>query len=170
MELTATRAGTVRGVVPAATLMGATLLSLVGSTWDIQWHSDVGPDTFFTVPHLLLYAGAALAGFVSLAVVLATTAAQRAGRPVDPTVGGRPIRIFGGVFTAPIGYVVSGTGAALFLLYGLWDLWWHSLYGFDAVIDSPPHIGLLLGDMITSIGLIIVFAAGKANRWMARAR
>ena len=45
MELTATR---VRGVVPAAVLMGATLLSLVGSTWDIQWHADVGPDTFFT--------------------------------------------------------------------------------------------------------------------------
>ena len=164
MELTATR---VRGVVPAAVLMGATLLSLVGSTWDIQWHADVGPDTFFTVPHLLLYAGAAIAGLVSLAVVLATTAAQRAGREVDPTVGGRPIRVFGGIFTAPIGYVVSGTGAALFLLYGLWDLWWHSLYGFDAVIDSPPHIGLLLGDMITSIGLIMVFAAGRANRWMA---
>lgn len=157
----------VRGTAPAAVLMGASLLSLVGSTWDIQWHSDVGPDTFFTVPHLLLYAGAAIAGLVSLAVVLATTAAQRAGRPVDPEVGGRPVRVFGGVFTAPLGYVVSGTGAALFLLYGLWDLWWHSLYGFDAVIDSPPHIGLLLGDMITLVGVVIVYAAGRRSRWMA---
>lgn len=155
-----------KGTAPAIILMGASLLSLVGSTWDIQWHADVGPDTFFTVPHLLLYAGAAIAGLVSLGVVLATTAAQRAGRPVDPEVGGRPVRVFGGVFTAPLGYVVSGTGAALFLLYGLWDLWWHSLYGFDAVIDSPPHIGLLLGDMITAIGVIIVFAAGRRCRWM----
>lgn len=167
MQLTTTRAGTARGALPAAILMGASLLSLIGATWDIQWHDEVGPDTFFTVPHLLLYAGAAIAGCTSLAVVLSTTAAQRAGRPVDPAVGGRPIRVFGGIFTAPVGYVVSGTGAALFLIYGLWDLWWHSLYGFDAVIDSPPHIGLLLSDMTTTIGLIIVFAAGRANRWMA---
>ncbi|GGS30762.1 hypothetical protein [Actinokineospora fastidiosa] len=167
MQLTASRSDTARGALPAAVLMGASLLSLVGATWDIQWHEDVGPDTFFTVPHLLLYAGAAIAGLVSLAVVLSTTAAQRAGRPIDPAVGGRPVRIFGGIFTAPVGYVVSGTGATLFLLYGLWDLWWHSLYGFDAVIDSPPHIGLLLSDMITSIGLVIVLAAGRANRWLA---
>lgn len=160
-------ATTARGGPPAALLLGATLLSLVGTTWDIEWHDDVGPDTFFTVPHLLLYAGAAIAGLVSLAVVLATTAAQRAGRPVDPAVGGRPVRVFGGVFTAPLGYVVSGVGSALFLMYGLWDLWWHGLYGFDAVIDSPPHIGLLLADMIATIGLVMVFAAGRARRWMA---
>ncbi|MGW5053996.1 hypothetical protein [Actinokineospora sp. NPDC004072] len=169
MQPTATRADTARGALPAAVLLGATLLSLVGATWDIQWHQDVGPDTFFTVPHLLLYAGAAISGFTSLAVVLATTAAQRAGRAVDPAVGGRPVRIFGGIFTAPVGYVVAGTGAALFLLYGLWDLWWHTIYGFDAVIDSPPHIGLLLADTITTIGVIIVCAAGRANRWLTAA-
>jgi hypothetical protein len=157
--------GTSRAKLAASVLIGADLVSLVGLTWDIQWHSDVGPDTFFTVPHLLLYAGSAISGLVSLLMVLATTAAQRAGRAVDPTVGGRAIRVFGGIFAAPIGYLVAGIGSASFLLYGLWDLWWHSLYGFDAVINSPPHIGLLLSGKIGAIGVLMVFAAARTEFW-----
>jgi hypothetical protein len=33
-------------------------LAAFGLAWDIRWHSLVGRDTFFTPPHLLLYAGA----------------------------------------------------------------------------------------------------------------
>ncbi|RZQ64383.1 hypothetical protein [Amycolatopsis suaedae] len=154
-----------RGWPAATALLSCTVLSLVGLTWDVQWHEDVGPDTFFTLPHLFIYAGSALAGVISLAVVLAMTAAQRAGRPVDATVGGRAIGVFGRTFAAPLGYLVSGTGAALVLAYGLWDQWWHGLYGFDAVIDSPPHIGLLLSIMITMVGAVIVFAAARHSRW-----
>src|SRR5256885_6017911 len=109
------------GVPAASVLFGGTLLSLVGLTWDLQWHEDVGPDTFFTLPHLFLYSGSAIAGLASLAVVLATTAATRAGRPVDPAVGGRAVNVLGRTFAAPLGYLVSGGGAALFLIYGLWE-------------------------------------------------
>jgi hypothetical protein len=154
-----------RGLPAASVLLGGTLLSLVGLTWDVQWHEDVGPDTFFTVPHLFLYSGSAVAGLASLAVVLASTAARRAGRVVDPAVGGRAVNVFGRTFAAPLGYLVSGIGAALFLGYGLWDQWWHGLYGFDAVINSPPHIGLLLSVSVTMIGTVMVFAAARAQRW-----
>ncbi|GLY40989.1 hypothetical protein Amsp01_070120 [Amycolatopsis sp. NBRC 101858] len=153
------------GLLPANVALGGSLLSLVGLTWDIQWHDDVGPDTFFTLPHLFLYAGTAVVGLASLAVVLLTTAARRAGRPVDPRVGGRVVNVFGKTFAAPIGYLVSGVGAATFLLYGLWDQWWHGLYGFDAVIDSPPHIGLLLAITVSLIGTTAVFAAAREHRW-----
>ncbi|GAA1984633.1 hypothetical protein [Amycolatopsis minnesotensis] len=159
------RATSARGWPPAVTLLGGTMLSLIGLTWDVQWHSDVGPDTFFTLPHLFLYAGSAVAGLTSLAVVLLTTARQRAGREIDPHVGGRVVGVFGKTFAAPVGYLVSGVGAALFLSYGLWDQWWHGLYGFDAVISSPPHIGLLLSVTITVIGSIMVFAAARDLRW-----
>lgn len=162
-----TSAATARGWPAAMVLLAGTLLGQVGATWDIQWHTDVGPDTFFTLPHLFLYSGAAISGLASLAVVLITTAAQRAGRPVDQTVGGRAVGVFGRTFAAPVGYLVAGVGAASFLLYGLWDLWWHSLYGFDAVIDSPPHIGLFLSNTVTTIGLIMVFAAARPHRWGA---
>lgn len=153
------------GFVPAVTVFAGSAISLIGLTWDIQWHDDVGPDTFFTLPHLFLYSGSAIAGIASLAVVLMTTAARRAGRPVDPRVGGRSINVFGRIFAAPAGYLVTGVGAAMFLLYGLWDQWWHGLYGFDAVIDSPPHIGLLLSITLSIIGTVMVFAAAREHRW-----
>jgi hypothetical protein len=172
MDLTAGGARTVSvarsertGLVPAGTVLAGSVISLIGLTWDIQWHGDVGPDTFFTLPHLFLYSGSAISGLASLVVVLMTTAARRAGRRVDARVGGRVVNVFGKVFAAPAGYLVTGSGAAMFLLYGLWDQWWHGLYGFDAVIDSPPHIGLLLSITLSIIGTVMVFAAAREHRW-----
>jgi hypothetical protein len=150
--------------VPAGTLLLGSLSTLVGLAWDVQWHNEVGPDTFFTLPHLFIYAGAAVSGLVSLAVVLTATAATRSGRTVDPSVGGRPVAVFG-VFRAPVGYLVSGVGSALFLLYGLWDEWWHGLYGFDAVIGSPPHVGLLTSVMLAMVGSVMTCAAAAGQRW-----
>jgi hypothetical protein len=154
-----------RGLVPASFLLGGALLSLAGLSWDMQWHNDVGPDTFFTMPHLFLYTGSAVAGFASLAVVLSATAAQRRGQPVDPLVGGRAVGVFGRTFTAPVGYLISGIGAAGFLLYGLWDEWWHGLYGFDVTVASPPHVGFLLSVQITMVGALVVFMAARQHRW-----
>jgi hypothetical protein len=154
-----------RGLVPAGFVLGGALLSLAGLSWDMQWHNDVGPDTFFTMPHLFLYTGSAVAGFASLAVVLSATAAQRRGQPVDPVVGGRAVGVFGRTFTAPAGYLISGIGAAGFLLYGLWDEWWHGLYGFDVTVASPPHVGFLLSVQITMVGALVVFMAARQHRW-----
>ncbi|MFE4459473.1 hypothetical protein ACFROC_19125 [Nocardia tengchongensis] len=156
---------TIRPWLPAVILFAASITFSIGSTWDIQWHSDVGPDTFFTLPHLFIYASAAVAGFTGLTVILVTSAAGRAGRRVDGELGGPGIGVFGRTFTAPLGYMVAALGAASFLLYGLWDLWWHSLYGFDAIIDSPPHIGLFLSSTVISVGTVIVFAAARAHSW-----
>ncbi|MDT6983563.1 hypothetical protein ACFSUJ_30500 [Streptomyces lusitanus] len=153
------------GLYGASTVLLGNSVSLLGISWDIQWHEDVGPDTFFTLPHLLLYSGSAIAGLASLAMVLIATSAQRAGRRMDPVSGGRPVRVLGGVFRAPLGYLVTGTGSAMFLLFGLLDLWWHSLYGFDAVLDSPPHVGLFLSISTSMAGSLIVFAAARGTRW-----
>ena len=176
-------AGPPRSVPAAATVTGAsatesgiaaragawivllgTIVTTVGISWDIQWHNEVGPDTFFTLPHLLLYSGSAIAGFASLAMVVLATSAQRAGRPI-PHAGGTPIRVFGSTLTAPVGYMVSGAGAALFLLYGLFDLEWHAIYGFDAVLNTPSHVALFLSITITMIGSVMVFAAHRGELW-----
>ncbi|MFI9408011.1 hypothetical protein [Nocardia sp. NPDC052316] len=141
-----------------------TAVTLIGLSWDIQWHNDVGPDTFFTLPHLFLYSGSAISGFASLAMVFIATSAQRAGRPV-PALGGTPIRVFGSNLTAPLGYMVAGAGAALFLLYGLLDMQWHAIYGFDAVLNTPSHVALFLSITLTMIGSIMVFAAHRDHRW-----
>ena len=143
----------------AGILLGAAL-SLVGFTWDIQWHVDVGPDTFFTLSHLMVYAGSAISGIASLVMVLMATYGGAAGG----IAGGRPVRVLR-TFTAPLGFLVSGIGSALFLLYGLVDLWWHSIYGFDAVLDSPPHIALFTSVTVTMIGVLIVFGNALDTRW-----
>jgi hypothetical protein len=153
-----------RPSAPAVILLLGSASTLVGLAWDLQWHSDVGPDTFYTLPHLFIYAGAAGSGLVSLAVVLAATGATRSGRTVDPAVGGRRVAVFG-LFQAPLGYLVSGVGSALFLLYGLWDEWWHGLYGFDAVIASPPHVGLLTSVMLAMLGSVMSCAAAAGQPW-----
>lgn len=151
--------------VGAAFVLLGTGISLIGTSWDVQWHIDVGPDTFFTLPHLFLYAGSAIAGVASLVVVLVVTSAQRRGETPDPIDGGVPVRVFGGRFTAPLGYLVTGLGAAMFLLYGLIDLWWHTVYGFDAVLNSPPHVALFTTISITMIGVVIVAAAAQEQLW-----
>src|SRR6266568_2705835 len=76
----------------AWTVLLGTVISMVGLSWDVQWHKDVGPDTFFTLPHLFLYSGSAISGFAALAMVVLVTSAQRAGRAV-PRTGGTPIRV-----------------------------------------------------------------------------
>jgi hypothetical protein len=152
------------GKLPAFVMLAGTLLSLSGLTWDIDWHSYVGPDSFFTLPHLFVYSGGAIAGLTSLVMVLRATAAQRNGQVLNPVVGGRAFKVLG-VFAAPIGYLVGGIAAASFLLYGLWDEWWHSLYGFDVTIASPPHQGWLTSICVTMIGTAIVFAAAREHRW-----
>ncbi len=152
------------GKVPAFVMLAGTLISLSGLTWDIDWHSYVGPDSFFTLPHLFIYSGGAIAGLTSLVMVLRATAAQRNGHDPDPAVGGRAFKVLG-VFAAPIGYLVGGIAAASFLLYGLWDEWWHGLYGFDVTIASPPHQGWLTSICVTMIGTAIVFAAAREHRW-----
>ena len=76
-----------------------TLITLVGLSWDIQWHIEVGPDTFFTLPHLFLYSGSAIAGFAQPGHGAADHlgAARRPGPAA--LAGGPPIRVFGGAFT-----------------------------------------------------------------------
>jgi hypothetical protein len=160
----AVRAGSAARAGGWLVLLG-TAISTIGLSWDIEWHVDVGPDTFFTLPHLFLYSGSAISGIASLAMVLLATSARRAGRPWPRSAGGTGVRVFGGAFHAPLGYLISGVGAASFLLYGLMDLWWHSIYGFDAVLNTPSHVALFLSITLTMVGAVAVFAAAGDQRW-----
>ncbi|NJK45366.1 MAG: hypothetical protein HC933_14830 [Pleurocapsa sp. SU_196_0] len=129
--------------------------TLFGLSWDVQWHSDVGPDTFWTVPHLFVYAGAAITGFAALSVVLLCTGLARETRRAGwiPVLGGR--------FYAPIGFVLAGFGAFGFLSFGVFDQWWHVIFGFDVTIASPPHLGLILSDILSTVGCALIFVQGK---------
>ena len=142
-------------VIAAAGFLIGIMLAFLGFAWDVQWHTDVGPDTFFTAPHLVLYGGIAVSGLTCLGMVLLTTWYARRGLPaaLDGATS-----LLGGRFQAPLGYIVGGFGALFFLLYGVMDQWWHSLYGFDVTLVSPPHVGLILSIMVTMAGCLMAFA------------
>jgi hypothetical protein len=139
-------------------LLVGMFLTYFGLAWDIEWHADVGPDTFWTIPHLFVYAGAALAGFACLTVVLLSSVQSREGWK-------RPgmVPIFGGLFYAPVGFIAAGFGSLGFLMFGFFDQWWHTLYGFDVAISSAPHVGLILSAVLTNVGGVIVFAQGRRS-------
>ncbi|WP_433260587.1 hypothetical protein ACQPZF_24520 [Actinosynnema sp. CS-041913] len=149
-------------MVPRRQVVGAWLLltgfcSLwLGVAWDGQWHVDVGPDTFFTAPHLMFYFGTALIGLTSLVVVL--TSRQAAAGPA--------VRVLG--LRAPVAFLVAGLGAAGHLVYGAIDLWWHTVYGFDVLESTPSHLSLQLAMHVQSVGVIMAFAALRttmSGRW-----
>ncbi|MFC0104787.1 hypothetical protein [Kibdelosporangium aridum] len=142
-------------MVPRRQVVGAWLLltgfcSLwLGVAWDGQWHVDVGPDTFFTAPHLMFYFGTSLIGLTSLVVVLRS---QR-----DPGV-----KVLG--LRAPAPFLVAGLGAAGHLVYGAVDLWWHTIFGFDLLESTPSHLSLQFAMQIQAIGTIMAFAALRETR------
>jgi hypothetical protein len=144
-----------RQVVGAWLLLAGFLSLWLGVAWDGQWHIDVGPDTFFTAPHLMFYFGTSLIGLTSLVVVLR---GQR-----DP---GSAVRVLG--LRTPLPFLVAGLGAAGHLVYGAADLWWHTIYGFDLLESTPSHLSLQFAMQVQAIGTIMAFAAlrnTRSGRW-----
>jgi hypothetical protein len=116
----------------------------------------VGPDTFWTLPHILVYSGSAFAGLFSLWAILSTTARYKNG---NPDVSDENTTLLFGRFRASAGFYITGFGSLAFLLSGFFDLWWHTVYGFDVTLLSPSHFGLFFSSIACVIGTIYVFAA-----------
>ena len=112
--------------------------------WDEAWHTDVGRDTAWSAPHLLLYGSIAVVG-VSVAVW--GVAQLIAARSLRRTLGNRPL-------------LAAGAGALSALVAAPIDAYWHHAYGRDAVLWSPPHILALFG----AVGLVLGVAAGLPDR------
>jgi hypothetical protein len=126
--------------------------TLFGLSWDVDWHAKVGPDTFWTLPHLFVYSGAAITGFAALTTVLLCTFSPRQAGWIS---------IIGGRFHAPLGFIVAGFGAFGFLSFGIFDQWWHTVFGFDVNFISPPHLGLFMSDILSMVGCALIFARGQ---------
>jgi hypothetical protein len=133
--------GRFRSIVIAAGGVAA----VFGLYWDDAWHTDVGRDTFFAPPHLLLYAGVSV-----LLVTLAVWTWQRyrvEGQAVlrDPTL------------LLPLG------GASVTLAAAPVDDVWHQLFGRDAVTWSPPHMVAAAGMAAFAAGLFLLATRPNAR-------
>jgi hypothetical protein len=123
----------------------------VGGYWDISWHRSIGRDTFWTAPHIAIYACGVLAG-ISSAYLILTTTFQKSSPLRDVSV-----RIWG--FTGPLGAFLLAWGGMAMLVSAPFDDWWHNAYGLDVKIVSPPHMVLAAGFFGIELGAVMLLLA-----------
>jgi hypothetical protein len=131
-------------------LLGSTSI-IVGLLWDISWHMTIGRDTFWTPAHMAIYLGGVLAGLSGGWLAIHTTFAG------TPEERGAAVRFWG--FRAPLGAWVAVWGAIAMLTSAPFDDWWHSAYGLDVKIISPPHMVLAAGMIAIQIGAMLLVLA-----------
>ncbi len=135
--------------------------AIIGVLWDISWHRSIGRDTFLTAPHQLIYLCGIIAGVVSGYLILFTTFAK------DSALKASSVTIWG--LTGPLGAFISAWGGFAMLTSAPFDDWWHSAYGLDVKILSPPHMILAAGIIAIILGAMILIA-GFMNRAEGRER
>src|ERR671925_2340690 len=113
-------------------------LQIGGGKWDVTWHILQRPETFFTPPHAVLYAGVALAvSAAGAGLYLKVRSKQTKGNLLS--------------FSDPIFFAV--VGSIMQIIAGASDFSWHSTFGFDGLL-SPPHALLVSGMVINSLAAV----------------
>src|SRR5215469_5070399 len=142
------------------TMLAAKLLAGWGVLWDIQWHVQIGRDSFWIPPHVMTYSGVTLMVLASFGVLARDTLRYlRAGRAPEGT-----LRVLG--LTGTRGFLLAGCGIALTVLAAPIDDLWHRLFGIDVTLWSPPHLLGLLGVAINTLACALVAReAYPARSW-----
>jgi hypothetical protein len=119
------------------------LMAISGGTWDVTNHLLNKPETFFSLPHGVLYSGAGTAVFGAVLVLSASRSAKKTEWPARLAIA----------------------GVTLLLVAGPVDFWWHSLFGLDGLL-SPPHAVLVSGMVTSGIGSMIgiIYAWPRTER------
>ena len=131
--------------------VAAVTSATIGGSWDVAWHRTIGRDSFWTPAHMLIYLCGVLAGIVGLWLVTQATSNR------DPELRAASVTILG--MHAPLGVFLAGWGGLAMLTSAPFDNWWHSAYGLDVKIVSPPHTLLILGIRAVSFGILFLILA-----------
>lgn len=124
----------------AAGIAGA-LIQILGGQWDVSWHVLGLVETFFTLPHTVLYSGVV---FSLLSSLIALAYYHR-------------ILLFNRERNRFLlhGFIIALAGSGLQLFAGQFDYWWHDNFGFDPFLFTPSHMPLIIGFFLNGIGMWI---------------
>ena len=122
-------------------MLGCVLISLgilatsSGGSWDISNHLLNKPETFFSIPHLVLYSGigVAVTGFSFM-----FTGNRNLSHHLKFNTATKLVLI----------------GIPTVILAGPFDYSWHVAFGFDGLL-SPSHFILTVGLFLTSLGALL---------------
>ncbi len=123
----------------------------VGGYWDISWHRSIGRDTFWSAPHMAIYACGVLAGITAGYLIFSTTFGKNA------ELKDVSVRIWG--LRGPLGAFICAWGGFAMLASAPFDDWWHNAYGLDVRIISPPHMVLAAGFFGIEFGTVMLMLA-----------
>ena len=135
--------------------VAAVTCAMTGIHWDISWHRSIGRDTFWTPAHVDIYFCGVLAGISCGYLILSTT--LRGASPLRKS----SVELWG--FRGPLGAFIAAWGGIAMLTSAPFDDWWHSAYGLDVKIISPPHMVLAAGIIAVHLGALILIL-GQMNR------
>jgi hypothetical protein len=139
----------------------AVMSSVVGGAWDISWHESIGRDSFWTTPHILIQLCGVLSGISCGYLILSTTFRK------DSPLRGHSVSMWG--FRGPMGAFLCAWGGVAMIASAPFDNWWHTAYGLDVKILSPPHVLLALGMMAIRFGTLTMILS-EMNRAQAEYR
>jgi hypothetical protein len=124
----------------AAGIVGA-LIQILGGQWDLSWHILGLVETFFTLPHTVLYSGVV---FSLLSSLIALAYYHR-------------ILLYNRERNRFLlhGFIIALAGSGLQLFAGQFDYWWHDNFGFDPFLFTPSHMPLIIGFFLNGIGMWI---------------
>ncbi len=121
------------------------IIARFGLAVDLQWHTDVGRDKLFTPPHIMI-----LAGIIPTSIMLSSyifwysfisNQEEKVGFYIGP-------------FIAPTSLWMMVCGLITLVLGGLYDDFWHTSYGIDTTIITPPHVWTFAGGMLVEVATI----------------
>ncbi len=120
------------------------LLADSGGSWDITNHLLNKPETFFSLPHIILYSGITIAilGATIMFLHLRSYSLYLSYMKVEKNL------------ELDLSIKLAITGISMLILAGPLDFFWHSYFGLDGLL-SPPHLILTIGMFSSSIGALI---------------
>jgi hypothetical protein len=108
-------------------------------------------DTFWSAPHMAIYACGILAGISAGYLIFSTTFGK------NTAMKDVSVRIWG--LYGPLGAFICAWGGVAMLASAPFDDWWHNAYGLDVRIISPPHMVLAAGFFGIEFGTVMLMLA-----------
>ena len=123
------------------------IIARFGLAVDLQWHTDIGRDELFTPPHIMI-----LAGIIPTSIMLVSYIFWNSFVSKNPEKTG----FFIGPFVAPTSLWMMVCGLITLVLGGLYDDYWHTSYGVDTTIITPPHVWTFAGGMLVEVATLVL--------------